>query len=43
LEINGEIKEELGIGSKMSPVLMEIMMKIWEGERINEEGRIRKF
>ena len=38
-----KIKEGLGMGSRMSPVLAEIIMKIWEKEKIDEETRIRKF
>ena len=44
--IEGEIlkiKEGLAIGSRMSPVLAEILMKKWEKEKIDEEHRIRKF
>ena len=44
--IEGEIlaiKKGPGIGSKMSPVLAEILMKKWEKEKIDEEDRIRKF
>ena len=44
--IEGEIlkiKEGLGIGSKMSPVLAEILMKKWEKEKRDEEHRIRTF
>ena len=37
------MEEGLGIGSKMSPVLAEILMKKWEKEKVEEEGKIRKF
>ena len=38
-----KIEEGLGIGSRMSPVLAEILMKRWEKEKIDTEIRIRKF
>ena len=38
-----KIVNGLGIGSRSCPVLAEIMMKIWEKEKIEGEGRIRKF
>ena len=44
--IEGEIvkiEEGLGIGSKMNLLLAEILMKKWEKEKTEEEGRIRKF
>ena len=37
------IKEGLGIGSKMSLVFAEILMKKWEKEKRDEEHRIRTF
>ena len=44
--IEGEIvkiEEGLGIGSRMSPVLAEIMMKRWEEEKVEGEKRIGNF
>ena len=38
-----KVKKGLAIGSKMSSVLAEILMKKWEKEKIDEEHRIRKF
>ena len=38
-----KIGNGLGIGFKMSPILAEIIMKIWEEERVEGEERIRKF
>ena len=38
-----KIEEGLGIGSIMSPVLAEIIMKRWEKEKIEGERRIRNF
>ena len=35
-----KIEEGLGIGSRMSPVLAEILMKRWEKEKIDTEIRI---
>ena len=40
---NVKIECGLGIGSKMSPILAEIMMKFRKKRRINEEERIRNF
>ena len=40
---NTQIEEGLGIGSRMSPVLAEILMKRWKREKIYTEIRIRKF
>ena len=44
--IEGEIvkiEDGLGIGSRMIPILAEILMKRWEKEKVEDEGRIRNL
>ena len=38
-----KIEESLRIGSRMTQVLAEILMKRWEEEKIEDEGRIMNF
>ena len=38
-----KVENGLGIGSKMSPVLAELIMKRWENENVENEERIRQY
>ena len=38
-----KVNDGLGMGSKMSPILAEIVMRKWEEEKVEEENKVIKF